>query len=120
MVLDSNFCFSTGIAAKYKDITDKDHVWIRASVYIYPVIDIKENPSTLVVTFQHKGANYKYRTVNTEYLNLKLNEWNKISMDYMTPFPRSKNDNLNVYLWHRGKNEVFIDDLKVEVFERKF
>ena len=120
MVLDSNFCFSTGIAAKYKDITDKDHVWIRASVYIYPVIDIKENPSTLVVTFQHKGFNYKYRTVNTEDLNLKLNEWNKISMDYMTPFPRSKNDNLNVYLWHRGKNKIYIDDLKVEVFERKF
>jgi len=119
MMLDSNFYFSTGIAAKYKHITDKDHVWIRATVYIYPVIDIKENPSTLVVTFQHKGYNYKYRTVNTENLNLKLNEWNKISMDYMTPFPRSKNDNLNVYLWHRGKNKIYIDDLKVEVFERK-
>jgi len=117
--MDSSNIFSPGITARYKDITDNDHAWIRASAYIYPVVDPKENPLAMVVTFQHKGANYKYRTANIENLDLKLNEWNRISLDYMTAFPRSGKDNLFVYMWHRGKQEIYIDDLQVEVFERK-
>ena len=117
--MDSTNIFSPGITARYRDITDNDHAWIRASAYIYPVVDPKANPLAMVVTFQHKGANYKYRTVNIENLDLKLNEWNRISLDYMTPFPRSGKDNLSVYMWHRGKQEIYIDNLQVEVFERK-
>ncbi len=118
--MDSINIFSPGIEKKFTELTEKDHAWIRASAYVYPVIDTKENPLTLVITFQHKDGSYKYRALNTEDLNLKLNEWNKISMDYLTPWLRSKNDMIKIYFWHRGKNEVYIDDFKVEVFERKF
>ncbi|MCK4407220.1 MAG: glycosyltransferase family 39 protein [Bacteroidales bacterium] len=118
--MDSINIFSPGIEKKFTELTEKDHVWIRASAYVYPVVDTKENPLTLVITFQHKDGNYKYRALNTEDLNLKLNEWNKISMDYLTPWLRSKNDMIKIYFWLRGKNEVYIDDFKVEVFERKY
>lgn len=50
-------------------------------------------------------------------MNLKLNEWNLVCSDYLTPeVPRKTND-LKVYIWHRGKDKLYIDDLKVEIFE---
>ncbi|MCX6234664.1 MAG: hypothetical protein NT175_08075 [Bacteroidetes bacterium] len=118
--MDSTVEFSPNIAAKFKDLTSKDHAWIRASAYIYPVSELKGKPLFLVMTFSHKGANYQYKTLNISDLDLKMNEWNRVTMDYMTPFPRTKRDDLNVYLWNPGKAEVFVDDFMVEVFERNY
>jgi hypothetical protein len=50
-------------------------------------------------------------------MNLKLNEWNRICFDYLTPEVRRKTDKLKVYIWHRGKGELFVDDLQVEISE---
>jgi hypothetical protein len=118
--IDSTVEFTPNIAARFKDLTSKDHAWIRVSAYIYPVSELKGKPLFLVITFLHKGANYQYRTLNISDLDLKLNEWNRVTMDYMTPFPRTKRDGLNVYFWNPRKSEVFLDDLTVEVFERKY
>jgi len=50
-------------------------------------------------------------------MNLKLNEWNRICFDYLTPEVRRKTNNLKVYIWYRGKEALFVDDLQVEIFE---
>jgi hypothetical protein len=118
--MDSTVEFTPNIAAKFEDLTSKDHAWIRAIAYVYPVSELKGHPLFLVVTFLHKGANYHYRTLNISDLPLKMNEWNRVTMDYMTPFPRSKRDDFSVYLWDPGKAEVFVDDLSVEVFEKEY
>jgi len=118
--IDSTLEFTPDIKARFNDLTMKDHAWIRTSVYIYPVEDLKGKSIFLVVTFQHKGANYKYRTSDISGLDLNHDEWNKITMDYMTPFPRTPRDNLEVYVWNPGKASVYLDDLMVEVYERKF
>jgi hypothetical protein len=72
-----------------------------------------------VMTFNHKGNNYKYRaaSINLPEYDLKLNQWNLISWDYLTPEPRRRSDQLYVYVWYRGKAPFYIDDFKLEIFE---
>jgi hypothetical protein len=119
--MDSTINFSPAYRIKYKDLTDKEYAWIRVSVWVYPVHPLSETPVSLVTTFQFHGKNYKYRTVNLNDQSvagkLKLNSWNKISMDYLTPEVRRKSDNLITYVWYRGKKDIYFDDFKVELFE---
>ena len=117
VLLDSSTIYSPVIEASYREITDQDHVWIRASVYIYPTSDTKTNPFSFVIHFEHNGYAYKYKAFDSEKMDLKLNEWNLVCFDYLTPEVRRKTDNLKVYIWYRGKGELFVDDLQVEIFE---
>jgi len=51
-------------------------------------------------------------------MDLQLNQWNKITFDYLTPEVRRKDNLLKIYFWNRGTGQIFIDDLQVEVFEK--
>jgi len=115
--MDSTIRFSPSFKAKYKDLTTEYYAWIRASVWVYPVHKISETPVSFVVTFSHKGKAYKYRTIDLTQEDLKLNEWNKISMDYLTPEVRSTEDELSAYIWNRGKKEIFFDNMEVLIFD---
>ncbi|MEI6765601.1 MAG: hypothetical protein WCM76_08160 [Bacteroidota bacterium] len=115
--LDSTYNFSPGAEISYYGITDKDYAWIRAGAYIYIDSSYNEELPKLVITFLHKGQNYKYKTFGLSTSNVKYNQWNYISFDYQTPEVRSKLDRLAVYIWHRGKKPVYVDDIRVEVFE---
>lgn len=119
--MDSTLPFSPGLRKSFRDLTKKDHAWIRAGVWVYPTADPAEHEAMLTITFDHNGQNYKYRntSIKSENLDIKLNEWNYISLDYLTPEPRRKNDELLVYIWYRGKAPIYFDDFKVEVFEPK-
>ncbi len=119
VLLDSSTIYSPVIEASYRKITDQDHAWIRASVYIYPTVDLKTNPFSFVIHFEHNGYAYKYKAFDSEKMNLKLNEWNRVCFDYLTPEVRRKTNNLKVYIWYRGKEELFVDDLQVDIFELK-
>ncbi|MFA5417121.1 MAG: hypothetical protein WC341_01555 [Bacteroidales bacterium] len=119
-VMDSSIQFSPGFKIKYKDINCKEYAWFRISVWVYPVYPLNETSASLIVSFQHKGDNYKYRGIDLDKpeiaSQLKLNQWNKITMDYLTPEVRSKNDNLVVYVWNRGKKSIYFDDLIIEMY----
>jgi len=119
--MDSTVHFSPSFKLDYKDITKHDYAWLRVSVWVYPIHPISETPVSLIVSFQHKGKNYKYRGVNFNDSviqdSLVLNQWNKVSLDYLTPEVRSKNDNLIVYIWNRGKKDIYFDNLTIEMYE---
>lgn len=117
--LDSMNFYSPSIEAKYHEITHKDHAWIRVSAYIYSNSDFQSNPFSFIVQFNHNEFAYKYKAFGYSNSNLIKNKWNKISYDYLTPEVRNKSDYLKTYIWLRGKNTIFVDDFKVEVFEKK-
>jgi len=121
--MDNTLKFSPSFSIPYKEITDNYYAWIRAEVWVYPVHKIYKTPVSLVVTFQHDGKNYKYRAVNLNTEDAKkqltLYQWNKVTFDYLTPEVRSKNDNLAVYIWNRGKEDIYFDDLIITSFEEK-
>lgn len=115
--MDSSIHFSPSYKVKYKDLTNKYFAWIRASVWVYPIHKLTETPVSFVVTFSHKGKAYKYTTIDLKKANLILHEWNEISIDYLTPEVRSTNDELSIYIWNRGKKEIFFDNMEVLIFD---
>jgi len=116
--LDSNLFYSPEINAKYKQLTDQDHAWIRASAMVYIPKDVSNPKFSLIFKFENKRRPYGFWGYDAEKGQLKIGEWNLISVDYLTPEVRSVNDVLKVFIFHRGKGLLFIDNFKVEVFER--
>ena len=120
-LMNSNIEFSPDYKIAYHKITHKDYAWLRYTVWIFPTN--ATTAASLVISFQHKDKNYKYKTIDLDSPQLKdqmvMNQWNKISIDYLTPEVRSTNDNLIVYIWNRGKSDFYIDDIKIELFEPK-
>ena len=119
LVLSPLQLYSPGYNIAYEDLTKKDHAWIRASAWIFPVSELKEDLPLLVVTFSHDEKYYKYRTASFENRRLEVipNQWNLLSTDYLTPEVRSVKDVLSVYLWFRGSGKVYADDIRVVVIE---
>jgi hypothetical protein len=119
--LDSTMHYSPGYAATFDELTKNYYAWIRASAWVY-IPDAELMPHMRIVAqFDHKGNIYKYRSaaISDERFNAKAGQWNKLQLDYLTPEVVSKNDRLKVYLWYAGKQPVYVDDFKVELFERK-
>lgn len=117
--LNGSYPYSAGPDIMFKDITSKDHAWIRAGVWIYIPETYSEELPLLVITFHHKGEAYKYRTVEIPKDSLIKGQWKYLTADYLTPEVRSPEDNLKVYIWHRGQQDIWIDDLVVDIFEPK-
>jgi hypothetical protein len=40
-------------------------------------------------------------------------------MYYLTPESPDPEDIIQVYVWYRGKKELYLDDLKIDLFEPK-
>jgi hypothetical protein len=118
--LDSLTIWTPALRMPYKDITSRDHAWIRAGVYIYPTEQGDLNQALLVIDFKHKGKIYKFRafSFNDFGIEAKPGQWNRLSYDYLTPEVRSVDDILEVYIWYRGKSPCYVDDFSVDAFER--
>ncbi len=117
--LDSPDVNSPSIEYPYYKLTNKDHAWIRITAYVFPTCDVIDNPFSLVVHFNHKEFPYKYTTYGSDKMKLELNKWNRITFDYLTPEVRSKEDKLKVHFFLSGKEDIFVDDIQIEVFEKK-
>ncbi|MGQ0826824.1 MAG: hypothetical protein ACT4ON_00365 [Bacteroidota bacterium] len=123
MRLDSNSIFTPKNEAAFNAITRKDHVWVRTTFWYYMTTKPEDNLLSLVITFVNTiGKAYKYSATDVgmrQQDSVKLGQWNKFTFDYLSPEVRNENDKINVYFWLRGKTTAFVDDFKVEVFEKK-
>jgi hypothetical protein len=99
--------------------TNKDHAWLRISLKYFSEEDIKDFESDIVINMPHNDYNLKYRAYNFAKFPWKKGEWNSVQFDYMTPFPYNEKDKFDIYIWHRGKNDLWVDDFKIEAFTKK-
>ncbi|MCC6600341.1 MAG: hypothetical protein IT223_06665 [Crocinitomicaceae bacterium] len=111
--------FTLPIKKRFRDITDKDHVWIEASAEVWLSDSASAEDLLLVCTGDHKGGLYGYRTAGVPPDSLKRNAWNTIRIDYLTPEMRTKKDFVSFYLWYRGQDSAFVKDFSIRVFERE-
>ena len=116
-ILDKDNRFSPGIDIKYKNLTKYDHAWIRISTKIFIPEGYDEETPLLVATFNYKNQPYKYRAYEIKKDDIKYNGWNTINFDYLTPEIRTDEDNLKVYLWHRGDRQVLVDYLTIYIYQ---
>ena len=120
--MDKDLEYSPTLRKEFQELSDSYYGWVRASVWIYPTADPKANEAALVIAFRHKWENYKYRShsMNADTVKLQLNQWNLITADYMTPELISRSDKLEIYVWYKGAESIWIDDLKIEFFDPKY
>ncbi|MBK9146898.1 MAG: hypothetical protein IPM12_03640 [Flavobacteriales bacterium] len=107
--------FSSGPDIRYRELTNKDHAWLRISARLW-VTDSSTTAPLIVCAFHHNGPSYKYVTRSWDRGSVQRNAWNQLSFDYLTPEVRSKDDNLKVYFWNQAGGTHRVDDLQVEVF----
>ncbi len=112
--LDSTTQFSPNIETTFEGITTEDHAWIRASVDVKLPVGYAEETPCLVVTLARKEGSYNYRTACLDPTT--AGQWTTLTMDYLIPNVRDIRDRVQVYVWHRGKAPVLIDDLRVDAF----
>jgi hypothetical protein len=110
-------CFSPGISVPFRDLTKKQYAWIRATVWIWSKIPYKKNPGNLVITMSHNGKSYVYSSFTFEEERLFPGRWQKVTLDYMTPWVPDPGDHLESYVWYRGGTELLLRDFSVEIFE---
>ena len=116
--LEGDFSFNQSTQFNY--LTSGHYVWVRLSAYIYPLKPVDKHPITLVAETMHGNFSYMYQSLNSENLDLKVGEWNYVKMDYLSPEMRFRDDEFKTYIWNRGKNEMYLDDFKLEVLIPKF
>ena len=115
--MDTGTTFSPGLQSPYAELSKKSKLGICVTAWIYSKVPFSENPGSLVVTSNHEGLNYRYETISFEKENLKPGQWNKVIMYYLTPEPQAPGDIVQAYVWYRGNKELYVDDLKIELFE---
>ena len=107
---------------KYSDLVkwNKDHVWLRVSVYYYSDTDIDSVKSSLIIKMPHGEYTLKGRGFDFEKRPFVKGQWNKIVAEYMTPFPYLTSDKFQIFVMYRGADGKYIniDDMQVEVYEK--
>jgi len=101
----------------YDQITDRYYFWIRAKAWYYIPENYTGDSPGIVAHFENKTGAYKYRHKVIKNSDLKKGSWNEISMDYLSPEPRSVKDRIKVYLWHPSQEKIMIDSLQVTLLE---
>lgn len=112
--------YSPAFEENYYDLTNKSHLWIKASVWVYLTAPYTQSNSGIVISTESKGKPYKYLTSNYEKFNIQPFHWTKIYLDFLTPIIRHNYDKVKIYFWNMGSKTVFIDNFKIEAFEPKF
>ena len=105
---------------KFSDLCkDKIPLKVMANAFIYSDKKIENNPVSLVISMEHNGESYDYYSLNSEGENLKKREWNELKGVQLIDGVTSMDDVLKVYLWYRGNDTIFVDDLKIDIYEKK-
>jgi hypothetical protein len=116
--IDSTCEFSPGLFRKASELTGKSEgIQLWSSVSVYSDTSFSINQATLVISVEDKHGSYYYRSVSFETLQLLPGQWNTIKLTARIPEIRSPKDEVKVYIWHRGKQTLYMDDLVVEVRE---
>jgi len=113
--------FSPALEIPYNRLTVADHAFLKVRGNVFIEENPADNPFTLVVTFDHKGGNYKYRGLDVEKYGQEIivGQWNTIETIYLTPEPRRRTDELRAFFWLRGQKPLPVEEIKVEVWVPK-
>ena len=116
LVLDSDNQFSPVWTYAFEALTSSDHAWLRGVAYVYLPLGYEGPDPLLVMSFTHKGENYKYRSSEEAGHTLARGTINEIRLDYLSPEVRHPDDSFLFYLWHRGSESIYLDSVSLEAY----
>ncbi len=106
------------LETSYNELTQKDHIWIKASMDIRFPNDYKGQMPCIVMSMERKTWSYGYYLSEIKQ-DSASNHWKKVEMMYISPEIRSGKDRVKCYIWKRGKEAFDIDNVKLEIYKRK-
>ena len=104
---------------KLTDLPASYPLGFRFSAFVYAEEKNHDKPLNLVVTLVHKGSKYRTKVCEVSPDTAANSSWQYRKMDYVIPYQPDQDDELNVFVWYTGTQEIYVDDLKVELFEEK-
>ena len=119
-----------GLEKKLSDIGAKPGQWIKASVNCYALagpFNMWEQ-SMLVIDCSRKEKDHKWTAMRLQtkinnpdhkLWNISLKKWGKAYFYSQLPFDMKEDDVLNVYLVNYAGPDLYIDDLKIDLYDGK-
>ncbi|MCX6283633.1 MAG: hypothetical protein NTW31_05300, partial [Bacteroidetes bacterium] len=115
-VMDSKTEFSPGLALKCSELPSLDgKIRVKASVQLFSAVAFTDNPAALVISLENSKGSYGYKAVYLEKSGFEKGKWNKVLLNADLPDIKSKDDIIKVYIWHRGKSDLIVDDLIIDI-----
>lgn len=102
----------------YSALTNKDHIWMIATLDIRFPENFEGPLPCLVMTMERKEGVYGYLAPEIKIDSAK-GQWRKFQVTYLTPEIRNTKDRFKCYIWNRGKTSFAIKYLKLDRFEKK-
>jgi hypothetical protein len=105
---------------RHDSLTQKDHCYLRLRVRARTSVqDTAAAPGSMRFTtneFYTHGGVYNYRTRD---LPLRHGVWNEIDIYQLTPEVRLREDVMRVYFRNVGADTVYLDDLRIDIYEQR-
>lgn len=108
------------IETTFNQLTDKDHVWIKAFAEFE---NINQPDSIPQIFATHLCASMRYDNTNYGWRNKTFKGFEKkvqlLEFQYLTPDLRTQKDTFSVGLWHQFGPAIKVNDLYFEVYEHR-
>lgn len=92
---------------------------LRLSAMVYSDTDFKDVNADLIISPKHNGICYLYHSSAVKDMNLQKGKWNSLRLDYIITGALDRDDEIISCIWYHGDKALYIDDLKLELFEPK-
>ena len=104
---------------QYRNITDKDHLWMELDVVYEAKDSVFTDGPFLTVTALHRNEAYQYRAPKLTEVTDTINGVLHAKYQYLTPEIRIPKDELTTYVWNPGKNNLKILSYTIRFYGRK-
>lgn len=111
--------YSQNIKIPFKELTKKDHVWIRGYGIITPQSKPENSAFHFTMTMLHQDEAYTWKGKALTNENSSALKKDTLLFEYLTPEIRSKEDIYSVGFWHQAGDSVLLNDFYIEVWEPK-
>ena len=117
--LDPNMQTTPGGNIKSSMLPSSYPLGLRLSAMVYSETGFKNANADLIISLKHNGQCYRYHSCALQELNLVQGKWNSVKLDYVIPRAFDQDDEVVSSIWYHGDKALFVDDLKLELFEPK-
>ncbi len=112
-LLNNSVSYSPSVVKKVSEVIDSEFKLITISVWLNQMTN--DNEVVLVTTIRDQtGKEYFWQGRSTEKGKFPKGKWVKHKAQFKLPFEKIKPDDvIGIYVWNKGGNEVYIDDLSI-------
>jgi hypothetical protein len=117
-LLDETHPYGVFFKCPYDSLTHKDHLRIKMEmdVYNFPADGNLDLNFTFSIT-GHRGQTYGYAASRGSGTEIGKERWSHISAWFVTPVILHSTDVLTLGVWNADGKKIFVDNLKITVYE---